>query len=203
MEGRVAVLVSGSGTNLQALLDDPVVGPQITLVLSDRPGVKALQRADERRVPTQVIEPGSFGDRATFDLAVAGCLQHAGIDVLVTAGYMRLLGGPVLEVYRGRWLNTHPALLPSFPGMHGVRDALAHGVKVTGVTVFLVDEGIDTGPIVSQEAVEVREDDDWDSLEPRILAAEHRLLPAAVRAMLQGRIAVDGRRVTIADEAPA
>ena len=116
---------------------------------------------------------------------------------------MRLLGGPVLDAYQGRWLNTHPALLPSFPGMHGVRDALAHGVKVTGVTVFLVDEGIDTGPIVSQEAVEVREDDDWDSLEPRILAAEHRLLPAAVRAMLQGRIAVDGRRVTIADEAPA
>ncbi len=96
---------------------------------------------------------------------------------LVTAGYMRLLGRAVLDAFEGRWLNTHPALLPSFPGMHGVRDALAHGVKVTGVTVFLVDEGIDTGPIVSQEAVEVRDDDDWASLEPRILAAEHRLLP--------------------------
>jgi phosphoribosylglycinamide formyltransferase 1 len=103
----------------------------------------------------------------------------------------------VLDVYAGRWLNTHPALLPSFPGMHGVRDALAHGVKVTGVTVFLVDEGIDTGPIVLQEAVEVRDDDDWDSLESRILEVEHRLLPVAVRALVEGRIEVEGRHVAI------
>ena len=130
-------------------------------------------------------------------------MQAAEIDVLVTAGYMRLLGGPVLDVYGGRWLNTHPALLPSFPGMHGVRDALAHGVKVTGVTVFLVDAGIDTGPIVLQEAVQVEDGDDWDSLEPRILAAEHRLLPAAVRALLQDRLHVDGRHVTIRAEVTA
>ena len=197
MDGRVAVLVSGSGTNLQALLDDPVVGPRVALVVSDRPGVKALERADERGVPTRIIEPDASPDRDAFDRAIAGCLQEAGIDVLVTAGYMRLLGHPVLEAFEGRWLNTHPALLPSFPGMHGVREALAHGVKVTGVTVFLVDEGIDTGPIVLQEAVEVREDDDWASLEPRILATEHRLLPAAVRALLEGRLLVDGRHVTI------
>ncbi|HEY6566043.1 MAG TPA: phosphoribosylglycinamide formyltransferase [Actinomycetota bacterium] len=203
MEGRVAVLVSGSGTNLQALLDDPVVGPRIALVLSDRPGIRALERADSGGVPTQIIEPDDFPDRDGFYEAVAACLLGAGIDVLVTAGYMRLLGRAVLDAYEGRWLNTHPALLPSFPGMHGVRDALAHGVKVTGVTVFLVDEGIDTGPIVLQEAVEIHEDDDWDSLEPRILAAEHRLLPAAVRALLEGRLHVDGRHVTIRAEVPA
>ena len=123
--------------------------------------------------------------------------------MLVTAGYMRLLGSAVLDVYEGRWLNTHPALLPSFPGMHGVRDALAHGVKVTGVTVFLVDEGVDTGPIVLQEAVPIDDDDDWDSLEPRILAAEHRLLPAAVRALLEDRLQVNGRRVLIREELSA
>ena len=100
-----------------------------------------------------------------------------GIDIVVTAGYMRLLGAVVLDVYEGRWLNVHPALLPSFPGMHGVRDALAYGVKVTGVTVFLVDEGVDTGPIVLQEAIDVRDDDDWDSLEARVHEVEHRLLP--------------------------
>lgn len=197
MGEHIAVLVSGNGTNLQALLDDPFCGPRISLVLSDRPGIQALERAAARGVETIVIEPTGFGDRASFDEAVVGELQRHGADVVVTAGYMRLLGRAVLDVYGGRWLNTHPALLPSFPGMHGVRDALAHGVKVTGVTVFLVDEGVDTGPIVLQEAIEVRADDDWDSLEPRILEVEHRLLPIAVRALVEGRLDVEGRHVTI------
>jgi phosphoribosylglycinamide formyltransferase-1 len=103
----------------------------------------------------------------------------------------------VLDVFGGRWLNTHPALLPSFPGMHGVRDALSYRVKVTGVTVFLVDEGVDTGPIVAQEAIEVRDEDDWGSLEERVLEVEHRLLPMAVRALAQGRLVVDDRHVRI------
>jgi phosphoribosylglycinamide formyltransferase 1 len=197
MGERIAVLVSGNGTNLQALLDDPFCGPRISLVLSDRPNIRALERAVASDVETLVIEPSGFAERSSFDDAVAGALQRHGADVVVTAGYMRLLGRAVLDVYAGRWLNTHPALLPSFPGMHGVRDALAHGVKVTGVTVFLVDEGIDTGPIVLQEAVEVRDDDDWDSLESRILEVEHRLLPVAVRALVEGRIEVEGRHVAI------
>jgi phosphoribosylglycinamide formyltransferase-1 len=200
MGGRIAVLVSGNGTNLQALLDDPFCGPRISLVLSDRQDIGALERAERHGVESVVIEPDTFPDRASFDEAVAGALQRHGVDAVVTAGYMRLLGRAVLDVYGGRWLNTHPALLPSFPGLHGVRDALAHGVKVTGVTVFLVDEGVDTGPIVSQEAIEVRPDDDWDSLESRVLEVEHRLLPAAVRAMLEGRIDVDGRHVRIVEE---
>ena len=198
MGERIAVLVSGNGTNLQALLDDPFCGPRISLVLADRPSIPALDRAEARSIETLVIEPASFAPREAFDEAVAAALQRHGADVVVTAGYMRLLGRPVLDVYGGRWLNTHPALLPSFPGMHGVRDALAYGVKVTGATVFLVDEGIDTGPIVLQEAIEVRENDDPASLEARVLEVEHRLLPRAVRASVEGRIVVEGRRVTIA-----
>src|SRR5512134_1696406 len=197
MGERIAVLVSGSGTNLQALVDAPFCGPRVAFVVSDRPGVRALERAEARDVETSVIAPSEFPDRDAFDHAVASALLERGIDLVVTAGYMRLLGGPVLDVFGGRWLNTHPALLPSFPGMHGVRDALAYGVKVTGVTVFLVDEGVDTGPIVAQEAIEVRDDDDADLLEARVLEVEHRLLPRAVRALAEGRVSVEGRHVRI------
>ena len=197
MGGRVAVLVSGSGTNLQVLLDDPSIRPHIAFVLSDRSGVRALERARRADVEVDVIEPGLFPDRVTFDEAVLAALRGRGIDVLVSAGYMRVLGSRVLEVYEGRWLNVHPALLPAFPGMHGVADALAYGVKVTGVTVHLVDEGTDSGPVVLQEAIAVREDDTWDSLEPRIHEVEHRLLPRALRALLEGRLEVAGRRVRI------
>jgi phosphoribosylglycinamide formyltransferase 1 len=193
----LAVLVSGSGTNLQALLDDPGIRPYVTLVLSDRPGVKALERAADAGVSTDVIEPSA--DRAAFDGKVLGCLRSHGVRGLVSAGYMRLLGPLVLDVYGGRWLNVHPSLLPSFPGMHSVRDALEHGVKVTGVTVFLVDAGIDTGPILLQEAIPVLPDDDWDSLEARVHDVEHRLLPEAVRALLDGRIHVQDGRARIED----
>jgi phosphoribosylglycinamide formyltransferase-1 len=198
MGGRVAVLVSGSGTNLQALLDDPAIRPHIALVLSDRPGVQALERAARAGVEPLVIEPTD--DRAALSNAVADGSTQRGIDLLVSAGYMRILGSPVVDRWRNRWLNVHPALLPSFPGMHAVAAALDAGVKVTGVTVHFVDEGVDSGPIVLQEAIEVRADDDWDSLETRIHAAEHRLLPRAVRALLEDRIIVDGRTVTIRDD---
>jgi phosphoribosylglycinamide formyltransferase-1 len=194
---RIAVLVSGSGTNLQALLDDPVCGPRIALVLSDRPGAKAIERAESHGVQWAVLDPNDVTDREMYDRAVVDLLHERGIDVVVSAGYMRLLGPAVLEAFGGRWLNVHPSLLPSFPGMHGVADALAHGVKVTGVTVFLVDEGMDTGPIVLQEAIEVFDDDDWDSLEARVHEVEHRLLPAATAALIEGRIRVEGRFVRI------
>jgi len=199
MGGRVAVLVSGSGTNLQALLDDPVIRPHIALVLSDRPGIGGLERAVSAGVEALVIEP--TGDRAALSEAVADALVQRGIDIMVSAGYMRILGPPVTQRWRHRWLNVHPALLPSFPGMHGVADALAYRVKVTGVTVHFVDDGVDSGPIVLQEAVAVRDEDDWDSLEPRIHEIEHRLLPRALRALLDGRVSVQGRIVTIREEA--
>ena len=198
MGGRVAVLVSGSGTNLQALLDDGAIRPHLALVVSDRPGVQALQRAADAGIEGRVIEP--TGDRAELTSAMAEALDARGIDLIASAGYMRVLGPSVVERWRHRWLNVHPALLPSFPGMHGVRDALAYRVKVTGVTVHFVDEGIDSGPIVLQEALRIRDDDVWDTLEPRIHEVEHRLLPRAVRALLEDRLVVEGRQVCIREE---
>ena len=198
MGGRVAVLVSGSGTNLQVLLDDPAIRPHIVLVLSDRPGVRALERADEAAIETLVIEPA--GDRAALSAAVADALTERGVDVIVSAGYLRVLGSPVVERWRDRWLNVHPALLPSFPGTHAVADALAAGGKVTGVTVHLVDAGVDTGPVVLQEAIAIRPDDDWDLLEPRVHEVEHRLLPRAVRALLEDRLVIHDRVVEIRED---
>jgi len=200
MGDRVAVLVSGSGTNLQALIDEPAIRPHLELVLSDRHGVRALDRAGAAGIPTEVIEPIGFDGRDAFDRAVLDVLRGHGIDMLVSAGYMRVLGHAVLDVYEGRWLNVHPALLPAFPGTHSVRDALEYGVRTSGVTVHLVDEGTDTGPIVLQEAVEVDPDDDQDSLETKIHQVEHLLLPRAVRALIDDRIVVEGRRVRIKGE---
>ncbi len=192
------MLVSGSGTNLQALLDDWVIAPHIALVLSDRPGVGALERATSRGVESVVVAPSPGpADRAGYTDAVRDALVARSIDTVVMAGYLRVLGASFFDAFPGRVLNVHPALLPSFPGAHAVADALAWGVKVTGVTVHLVDEEVDHGPIVLQEAIEVRDDDTWDTLEPRVHAVEHRLLPAAVRALLADRLVVEGRSVRI------
>jgi phosphoribosylglycinamide formyltransferase 1 len=201
MGARVAVLVSGGGTNLQALLDDPVIAPWIAVVLSDRPGVRALERAVERDVETVVLDPKDFADREAYTAAVRDALLARDIDVVANAGYMRVLGAAFAEAFAGRWLNVHPALLPAFPGAHAVADALAWGVKVTGVTVHLVDEEVDHGPIVAQEAIAVREDDDRDSLEVRVHEVEHRLLPAAVKALVEGRLEFEGRHVRVREGA--
>lgn len=200
MGARIAVLVSGSGTNLQALLDDPAIAPHIAAVLSDRPGVAALDRAATRGVETLVLEPSDHPDRDAYTDAVRDALLERSIDTVVLAGYMRVLGPSFFESFPNRVMNVHPALLPSFPGAHAVADALGWGVKVTGVTVHLVDEEVDHGPIVLQEAIDVRDDDTWDTLEPRVHDVEHRLLPAAVRALLEGRLVVEGRTVRIIEE---
>lgn len=197
MTGRIAVLVSGSGTNLQALLDDEAIAPYIAVVLSDRPGVAALDRAASRRIDAVVLGPSGYPDRAAYTDAVRDELLARSIDTVVLAGFMRVLGASFFEAFPDRVLNVHPALLPSFPGAHAVADALAWGVKVTGVTVHLVDEQVDHGPIVLQEAIEVRDDDTWDTLESRVHDVEHRLLPAAVGALLEGRLLVEGRTVHI------
>jgi phosphoribosylglycinamide formyltransferase-1 len=194
---RVAVLASGGGTNLQALLDDRVVGPWVALVVSDRPDAPALDRARNRGVEAVFVDPEAYGDRAGFDRAILSRLTEREIDLVALAGFMRLLGPELVGAYAGRMLNVHPALLPAFPGTRAVADALAWGVKVTGVTVHLVDHEVDHGPIVAQEALDVLPDDDWDSLEARVHEVEHRLLPAAVRALAEGRVAVDGRRVRV------
>ena len=200
MNARVAVLASGNGTNLQALMDDPVVGPWIVLVVSDRTDAFALERAGKRNVKAVFLDPLSHTDRAAYDHALRELLESDRIDCVALAGFMRIVGLEVVEAFRGRILNVHPALLPSFPGAHAVADALEWGVKITGVTVHMVDEEVDHGPIVAQELVAVRTDDDWDSLESRIHQAEHRLLPAAVRALVEGRLKVEGRMVHVLGE---
>jgi phosphoribosylglycinamide formyltransferase 1 len=200
VEARVAVLASGEGTNLQALLDDPVVGGWIALVVSDRADAKALERARDRGIATGHLDADGYRDRASYDRALRDLLEGERVGCVVLAGFMRMLGPEVVSAFEGRIVNVHPALLPSFPGAHAVSDALAWGAKVTGVTVHLVDEQMDHGPIVAQEAVPVLPDDDWDSLESRIHDAEHRLLPAAVRAMVEGRLRVEGRRVHVLEE---
>lgn len=193
----MAVLASGQGTNLQALMDDPVVGPWIALAVSDRPHAPALERARARGVKAVFLDPAAHPDRPGYDRALRDLLESERIEYVALAGFMRIVGPEVVGAYAARMLNVHPALLPAFPGTQAVADALAWGAKVTGVTVHFVDEEVDHGPIVSQQAVEVRDDDDWDSLESRIHQAEHRLFPAAVRALVEGRLKVEGRIVRV------
>jgi phosphoribosylglycinamide formyltransferase-1 len=200
---RVAVLASGEGTNVQALLDDPVVGPWIVLVISDRSTAGAIARARARGVRAVHVDRDAFDGRDAFDRAILERLRAERVDIVALAGFMRILGPQIVRAFDGRIVNVHPALLPAFPGTSAVADALAWGSKVTGVTVHLVDDEIDHGPIVFQEPVRVEPDDDWDSLETRVHEAEHRLLPAAVRAIAEGRLVVDGRHVRVLDEAPA
>lgn len=200
MRGRVVVLASGSGSNLQALLDhgDPI---EVVRVLADRPDAGALDRAAAAGVPGATVDFAAYGERAAWDRELLDAVAAGDPDVVVLAGFMRLLGP---DVVRG-WpmLNVHPSLLPAFPGARAVEQALAHGVKVTGATVHFVDEGVDTGPIVAQQAVAVQEDDTVESLHARIQPVEHTLLPQCVAWQLQGRLRVEGRLVHTPTDAPA
>ena len=202
-DARVAVLASGEGTNLQALLDDPVVGPWVVLAVSDRADARAIERASSHEIETVFLDPSAHDDRVSFDRTLLEILLARSIDVVALAGFMRIVGPDVVRVFAGRILNVHPALLPAFPGTTSVADALAWGVKLTGVTVHFVDEEVDHGPIVFQDAVPVLPGDDWDSLEERVHDAEHRLLPAAIRALVEGRITIEGRIVRVLEKAPA
>jgi phosphoribosylaminoimidazolecarboxamide formyltransferase/IMP cyclohydrolase len=196
---RIGVLVSGRGTNLQALMDverRQNLGGQIALVLADQ-GCPAIDRATAAHIATRIVAPGDFADRTAWDDALCNALASAGVDLAVLAGFMRVVGASVLDRFANRVINIHPSLLPAFPGRDAIGDALDAGVRVTGVTVHLVDESIDGGPILLQEAVTVRPGETRDELEPRIHAVEHRLLPAAVRLMLGGAVNVAGGRATI------
>ena len=193
---RIAVLVSGSGTLLQALLDHGT-GFTVSAVLSDRGDAPGLDRARAAGVPTAVVDIADFPDRKSWDEALLRAMDAFHPDIVVLAGFMRIIGEPLLLRYGGRIVNTHPALLPAFPGAHGVRDALAHGVKVTGCSVILVDAGTDTGPIIAQRAVEVLDDDDESSLHERIKVVERALLVEVVGRMARNGWQVDGRKVTL------
>jgi len=184
----VGVLASGAGTNLQALLDD---GLPVAAVASDRADAPALERARAAGVPTEVFALAAFPDRTSRDLAVAGWLAERGVELVVLAGYMALLTPPFLARFPDRVVNVHPSLLPAFPGIGAIDQALAYGAKVTGVTVHLVDAGVDTGPVLAQRALDVGDVATRDELHARLRPLEHALLPAAVRALLAGRVARD------------
>lgn len=192
---RVVVLASGSGTLLQALLDADDLGPAIVAVGSDRADAAALQRA--AHLPTFTVAVRDHLDRAAWDAALTAAVAQHEPDWVVTAGFMRLLGPAFLARFGGRIVNSHPALLPAFPGAHGVRDALAYGVKVTGCTVHLVDAGIDSGPIIAQEAVPVVPGDDEERLHERIKVIERRLLVAVVRSLSEHGYTLTNRLVSI------
>lgn len=197
---RLVVLVSGSGTNLQALLDaaaDPAYGATVVAVGADRDGITALKRAEDAGVPTFVCRVKDHPDRAAWDRALRDEVRRHAPDLVVLAGFMKLVGADFLADFDGRIVNTHPALLPSFPGMHGARDALAYGVKVTGCTLFVVAAGIDDGPIIGQVAVPVEDGDDEESLHERIKVAERAMLVATVGRMAREGFTVRDRRVRL------
>jgi phosphoribosylglycinamide formyltransferase 1 len=199
---RLAVLASGSGSNLQAIIDllhgrsiaasagapgsEPII--EVALVVSDVPGARALERAREAGIATLICPFDHKTTRVEHDIAMAAAIREVDADLVVLAGYMRLVSPQFVHVFAGRVINLHPALLPAFPGTTSIDDALRYGVKVTGVTVHFVDEGLDTGPIIAQRAVRVFEDDTHDSLAERIHAVEHELLPETIRLIAAGRV---------------
>lgn len=196
----VGVLVSGSGSNLQALMDkcrEPGFPAKIGVVISNRPEAYGLVRAKEAGIPNYSLTPAEFSSRDAYDAAVLEKLTEYGVELVVLAGYMRLVGAPLLDAYPGAIINLHPSLLPSFPGAHAVREALEYGVKATGITIHFADATFDTGPVIIQELVPVHQEDDEESLRERIHKVEHRHLPYAVKLWAEGRLEVDGRRVKI------
>lgn len=197
---RLGVLASGRGTNLQAILDACASGglpARVVLVLSDRRGAPALERAAAAGVPSEFQDPGAHPSREAYDRHLAERLEQAGVELVCLAGWMRILGALFVQRFPRRILNVHPALLPAFPGKDAQRQAIEYGVKVAGCTVHLVDEGVDTGPIVLQAAVAVHEEDTADTLAERILEHEHRLVVEAVRLFAERRLRLEGRRVRI------
>jgi phosphoribosylglycinamide formyltransferase 1 len=201
---RVAVLASGGGTNLQAILDQlhGRDGIEVACVGSNRSDALALARAQRAGVETRVFAAAEYEDREARDVAIGDWIDANDVDLVVLAGYMELLSEEFVRRFANRIVNVHPALLPSFPGLDAVGQALAHGVKVTGVTVHFVDEGVDTGPIIMQRAVRVPEDRQWQTLENAIHATEHELLPEAIRLIAAGKVSLEpGTRLVRIDSA--
>lgn len=199
---RIAVLASGQGTNLDVILqavERGSVAGKVVLVLSDREEAPALERARRRGIKSLYTNPRLFGHRAEYDAALVQALRSEDVELVILAGFMRLLSPVLVDAFPQQILNIHPSLLPAFPGTDGVEQALAYGVKVTGCTVHFVDEGLDSGPIILQEAVPVIQQDTLETLRRRIHAAEYRLYPRAVDLFCRGKLIVEGRRCRIID----
>lgn len=200
LTARLVVLVSGAGTLLGALLEacaDPAYGAEVVAVGADRDGIEGLARAERAGVPQFVHRVADYPTRDDWDAALADSVAAHRPDLVVSAGFMKLLGKPFLDRFPGIVVNTHPALLPSFPGIHGPQEAIEHGVKIAGCTLFVVDAGVDTGPILAQRAVEVLDDDDAASLHDRIKVAEREMLVTTVGRMVREGWSVDGRKVLL------
>ncbi len=203
---RLAVLISGSGTNLQAIIDSSERGEiaaEVALVVSNVSGAYGLERAKKHGITNFFIDPKAFKSRFDYDEALIKILNENDIDLVILAGYMLLAGPNLVAAFKGKMMNIHPSLLPSFAGTHGAKDAIDYGVKVSGVTVHFVDEGLDTGPIIAQEAVAVEEGDDAESLLNKIHQAEYIVYPKAIGLFAEGRLKIEGRRVRITEEGEA
>jgi phosphoribosylglycinamide formyltransferase 1 len=197
---NIAVLCSGSGTNLQAIIDAVKSGhipARIALVVSDNKDAFALERAGKAGIETLILDKKDFKTREDFDKEIVKNLKKKDIELVVLAGFMRLLSPCFIKEYKNKIMNIHPALLPSFKGTHGIKDALEHGAKVTGPTVHFVDEELDHGPIILQKAVEIREDDTEETLLERVHSQEHKVYPEAIKLFVEGRLKIEGRRVRI------
>lgn len=197
---RLAVLASGFGSNLQAIIDqaqDLDINGEIVLVFSNNENAYALERAKKHGIKAVSFSPGQFGSRQQYDKELLVLLKNEKIDLIVMAGYLLLVGQEIIKEFSNKIINIHPALLPSFKGIHGIKDAFDYGVKVTGVTVHFVEEDLDTGPIISQEAVIITEDDTQETLEEKIHKIEHKIYPLAVKYFCNGRLVINGRKVEI------
>lgn len=197
---RLGVLASGRGSNLQSIMDAAASGKidaEVVVVISDNEGALALERARKAGIPAEFVDPRKFSSKEHYETVLVQILKHCGVDLVCLAGYMRLVGRVMLEAFPNKIMNIHPALLPSFPGLHGQEQALEYGVKFSGCTVHFVDEGIDTGPIIIQAVVPVLEDDTVDTLSARILEQEHRIYPEAIQLFAEGRLKIEGRRVSV------
>ena len=197
---NIGVLASGRGTNLQAIIeaieDDKIAG-EIKIVVSDHPDACALKRAQQYLIDTRYIDFKEFKNREDYDKEIIKILKEKKIDLVVLAGYMRILSPYFIRAYQNKIINIHPALLPSFPGLHAQEQALEYGAKISGCTVHFVDEGVDSGPIILQKAVEVSDDDTEESLAEKILKEEHQIYPRAIQLFSEGRLMIKGRRVFI------
>ncbi|HQI80606.1 MAG TPA: phosphoribosylglycinamide formyltransferase [Deltaproteobacteria bacterium] len=197
---RIGVLVSGSGSNLQSIMDACAAGEidgTVVMVISNVEGVYALERAERGGIPSRVISHADYPDREAFDAELAKALLECRVDLVCLAGFMRVLTPSFLRTFPGRVMNIHPALLPSFPGLHVRQKAIDYGVRFSGCTVHFVDEGVDTGPIIIQAVVPVYPQDTEEELKERILRLEHRIYPKAIGLFSQGRLSIDGRRVVV------
>jgi phosphoribosylglycinamide formyltransferase-1 len=192
---RVAVFASGSGTNLQAIIDAQIQTIEISVVFSNKSDAYALERAKTHNIPIEVIDHKGYESREDYDSEVVKVLEPYKLDLLVLAGFMRILSPVFVRAYKGKIVNIHPALLPSFPGINSARQALEYGVKYTGVTVHFVDEGVDTGPIILQSVVEIEDSDTEETLLQKIHKVEHQIYPKALELVSSGQIEVKGRRV--------